>query len=161
MTTKSESISRSLVLALGMLVVGLPTTRALAAQPTTVSEAQAVAQQYREQADHYRALGAVAYKTGLVQRAEADAAKYAALVEQLSTPAAVTTRSPEAERYAQLAQQYRAMGGQAYKSGLVQWAEAQQRKFEAAPASTAVTYPPRPACALASKPSVRLYACSR
>lgn len=162
MTTK-KSISRYLVLALGALLVGLPTTRALAAEPATASEAQAMAQQYREQADHYRALGGVGYKTGLVQRAEADAAKYSALAEQLSAPTAATPRSPEAEHYAQLAQQYRAMGGPAYKSGMVQWAEAQQRKYEAeAAAPTApATYAPAATCPQATKPAVRMLACSR
>jgi hypothetical protein len=162
MTTKTKSISRYLVVALGALLVGLPATRALAAEPNTASEAQAMAQQYREQADHYRALGGVGYKAGLVQRAEADAAKYSALAEQLSAPVAATPpRSAEAEHYAQLAQQYRAMGGQAYKAGLVQWSEGQQRKYEAASAPAApVTYTPSPACATATKPSVRMMACA-
>jgi hypothetical protein len=163
MTTKTKSISRYLVVALGALLVGLPATRALAAEPTTASEAQAMAQQSREQADHYRSLGGVGYKTGLVQRAEADVAKYSALAERLSTPPVATLpRSPEAEHYAQLAQQYRAMGGPAYKAGRVQWAEAQQRKYEEAPAPTpAAAYAPAPTCPPASKPSVRMLACSR
>ena len=132
MTTKTKSISRYLVVALGALLLGLPATRALAAEPTTASEAQAMAQHYREQADHDRALGGVAYKSGMVQRAEAEAAKYAALAEQLSAPPPATLRrSPEAGHYARLAEQYRSMGGPAYKSGMVPWAEAQQRKYEA------------------------------
>ena len=163
MTTKTQSISRYLVLALGALLIGLPATRALAAEPTTASEAQAMAQQYQAQADHYRALGGVGYKTGMVQRAEADAAKYSALAEQLSAPVAVTpVRSPEAEHYAELAAQYRAIGGPAYKWGMVQWAEAQQAKYEAAAAPAApVTYTAPPTCAQASKPAVRMFACSR
>jgi hypothetical protein len=164
MTTKTKSISRYLVVALGALLVGLPATRALAAEPTTVSEAQAVAQQYREQADHYRALGGVGYKSGLVQRADADAAKYSALAERLSAPPAATLpRSPEAEHYAQLAQQYRAMGGSAYKSGMVQWAEARQRKYEAVSGPTpATSHTPARTCSLAAtKPSIRVLACAR
>ena len=89
-----------------------------------------MAQQFRDQAAHYRAMGGVGYKTGLVQRADVDAAKYAALAEQLRAPIVQTPRSPEAERYAQLAEQYRRLGGTGYKTGLVQWAEAQARKFE-------------------------------
>jgi hypothetical protein len=163
MTAKTNSISRYLVVVLGALLVGLPATRALAAEPTTAAEASAMAQQYREQADHYRALGGVAYKSGLVQRADAEAAKYSALAEQLSAPVAATpTRSPEAEHYAQLAQQYRAMGGPAYKSGMVQWAEAQQQKYEAATAPAApVIYTPPATCAQVTKPAVRMLACSR
>ncbi len=161
MTTKTKSTSRYLVVALGALLLGLPATRALAAEPTTASEAQAMAQHHREQADHYRAFGGVGYKTGMIQRAEADAAKYSALAEQLSAPPAAT-RSPEAEHYAQLAQQYRAMGGPAYKSGMVQWAEAQQRKYEAAVVpGVSLTAAPAPTCPRATKPAVRLLACSR
>ena len=138
MSTNHKSIVRLSVLALGALLVGLPATAALAAEPTTAPEAQAMAQHYREQADRYRALGGVGYKTGLVQRAEADAAKYSALAEQLSAPTVATpVRSPEAQHYAELAAQYRAMGGSAYKAGLVQWAEAQQQKYEPAPATAA------------------------
>jgi hypothetical protein len=160
MTTKTKSISRYLVVALGAVLMGLPATRALAAEPATASEAYAMAQHFREQADHYRGLGGVGYKTGLVQRAEADAAKYSALAEQLASPPAATLpRSPEAEHYAQLAQQYRALGGLAYKSGMVQWAEAQQRKYEAASAPAPATY--TPPCVPATKPSVRMLACSR
>jgi hypothetical protein len=122
-------------LALGGLLVGLPATAALAAdaEPTTAGEAQAKADDYREQADHYRAQGGVGYNTGRVQAAEAQAAKYSALAEQLSAPpdAAAPPPSPEVEHYAELAKHYRAQGGVTYKVGLLQWAEAQQRKAEA------------------------------
>jgi len=159
MTTRKKSISRLSVLALGASFVGLPATAALAAEPTTAPEAQAMAQQYREQADHYRALGGVGYKTGLVQRAEADAATYSALAEQLAgPPVATTVRSPDAERYAELAARYRAMGGIAYKAGLVQWAEAQQQKYEVAPV-TAAPEQSKPACPFI-KPAV-MVACRR
>ena len=160
MTTKNKSIVRLSVLALGALLVGLPAA-ARAAEPTTAQEATAIAQHYQDQATHYRALGGVGYKTGLVQRAEADAAKYSALADQLAAPAVATpVRSPEAEHYAELAAQYRAMGGSAYKAGLVQWAEAQQRKYEAPPVTAAPSAPqPTPMCAF-TKPAVML-ACSR
>jgi hypothetical protein len=161
--TKSKSISRFAVLVLGALLVGLPATRALAAEPTSAPEAQAMAQHYREQAEHFRSLGGVGYKAGLVQRAEADAAKYSALAEQLQAPAAaVPARSPEAEHYAQLAEQYRKMGGTGYKTGLVQWAEAQQRKYEPVEVTAAPATPtPSPDCTAAAKPIVRMIACSR
>lgn len=132
MTTKNNGISRLCGLALGGLLVGLPATAALAAEaePTTAAEAQAKADDYQEQADHYRAQGGVGYNSGRVQGAEAEAAKYCALAEQLSAPAAATP-SPEVEHYAELATHYRAQGGVTYKLGLLQWAEAQQRKAEA------------------------------
>jgi hypothetical protein len=105
----------------------------------------------------------VGYKTGSVQRAEADAERYSILANQLAAPTAATpVRSSEAEHYAELAQQYRAMGGVAYKSGLVQWAEAQERKYEAGTVTAMpTTYVPGPACAAASKPVVRTLACAR
>jgi hypothetical protein len=158
MTTRKKSISRLSVLALGASFVGLPATAALAAEPTTAPEAQAMAQQYREQADHYRALGGVGYKTGLVQRAEADAATHSALAERLGAPVATPVRSPDAERYAELAARYRAMGGIAYKAGLVQWAEAQQQKYEVAPV-TAAPEQSKPSCPFI-KPAV-MVACRR
>ena len=163
MTTKTKCITRCLVVALGGFLAGAPTARALAAEPTTASEAQAMAQQYRDQAVRLRALGGPAYKTGLVQRAEADAAKYSALAERLAAPPARTLpRSPEAEHYAQLVERYRALGGPAYKTGMVQWAEAQLRKSEAKAAPAApVPETSRPACAWATKPVVRTLACSR
>lgn len=156
MATKNKSIVRLSVIALGALLVGLPVA-ARAAEPTTSSEADAMAQQYRDQAARFRAMGGVGYKTGQVQRAEADAAKYAALAEQLRAPVAVQPQpSPEAERYAQLAEQYRKMGGVAYKNGLVQRAEAQQRKYEAASgAGPAATEQPAVAC-MPTKPLITL-----
>jgi hypothetical protein len=161
MATKNKSIVRLAVVALGALLVGLPVA-ARAAEPTSSWEADAKAQHYRDQAAHYRALGGVGWKSGLVQRAEGDAARYAALADHLRAPVAVETpRSPEAEHYAQLAENYRKMGGTAYKSGLVQWAEAQQRKYEAPPAiTTPATTQPSVSCH-ATKPAVRMLACAR
>jgi hypothetical protein len=162
MTTNSRSITRLSAFALGALLVGSPATAAFAAEPTSAPEAQALAQHYREQAAQYRALGAVGFKAGLVQRAEGTAAKYAALAEELAAPTvAMPARSPEADRYGELARQYRALGAAAYKSGLVQWAEAQERKYEAVPV---VAAPPAPAaglaCGAAEKPVARLLACA-
>jgi hypothetical protein len=161
-TKKTISI---LSVVLGALLIGAPTSVAFAgeSEATTAESADAMAQHYREQAAHYRSLGGVGWKTGLVQRADADAARYAALAEQLRAPVATTrVRSPEAEHYAQLAERYRAMGGAAYKSGLVQWAEAQQAKHEApATTSTTTSQPAAVPCAT-TKPAVAMrLACAR
>lgn len=164
MTTKTKSLSVLSRIVLGAVLAGAPATAAFASEVevTTAASADAMAQHYREQAEHYKALGGVAYKSGLVQRAEADAAKYAALAGQLRAPAVAEPRSAEAEHYAQLAAQYRAIGGPAYKSGRVQWAEAQQRKYEVTTTSAAAETTPAPACAV-TKPAVaaRLLACSK
>ena len=164
MTTKNKSIARLSVFVLGALLVGASGKAARAAEPTTADEAAAAAQHSSELAARYRQLGGVGYKSGLVQRADADAARYATLAEQLRSPA-MAERSPEAEHYAQLAEQYRRLGGVAYKTGAVQWAEAQQRKYESQPMTAAAERPTqRPGafswCA-ATKPAVRTLACSK
>lgn len=101
------------------------------AEMLTVESATAKAQYYSHQAETFRSLGGVGYKAGLVQRAEASAARYAALAADLQSSAVEQPpRSPEAEHYARLAEQYRRMGGVAYKAGLVQGAEALQRRYE-------------------------------
>jgi hypothetical protein len=161
-TKKTISVVARVVL--GALLVGAPTSAAFAGEPevTTAESADAMAQHYREQAAHYRSLGGVGWKTGLVQRADADAAKYAARAEQLRTPAVATpVRSPEAQHYADLAAWYRAMGGAAYKAGLVQWAEAQQAKHEI-PTAAPTTSQPDPVACKATKPAVAMtLACAR
>lgn len=127
--------------------VAAPNESASRFDVTSPEAADAMAQHYRDEAQRYRAMGGVAYKAGLVQRAEADAAKYAALAAELRGPVSVLPRSPEAERYAQLATQYRRFGGVAYKAGLVQWAEAQQRKYEpAVPADAVAMQQPNQSC---------------
>lgn len=112
----------------GFLLLG-PARAARADEPSTPAEAAAAAEAAAQQADQYRQLGGVAYKTGLVQRAEADANRYASMAGEMSAPS-VTITSPEAEHYARLAEQYKQMGGVAYKTGLVQRAEADQRRAE-------------------------------
>ena len=164
MKTK-KTISILSRVALGALLVGVPTSVAFAGETevTTAESSDAMAQHYRDQANRYRSLGGVGWKTGLVQRTDADAAKYAAMAERLRTPAvAAPVRSQEAQHYADLAARYRATGGVAYKSGLVQWAEAQQAKHEApAAASPPTSEPSAPACA-ATKPAVAFtLACAR
>src|SRR5579871_352874 len=164
MTIKKKAISVLSSLVLGALLVGVRSTVAFAGESevTTPEAADAMAQHYQKQGQQYRAMGGVAWKTGLVQRADAGAAKYAALAEQLRGPVAATpVQSPEAEHYAQLAAQYRAMGGVAYKAGLVQWAEAQQAKYEAPAATPTESQPPAATCG-ATKPTVAfMLACSR
>ena len=161
-TKKTISVLSRIVL--GALLVGVPASAAFAgeSQVTTAESADAMAQHYGERAAHYRSLGGVGWKTGLVQRADADGAKYAAVADQLRTPAVTTpVRSTEAEHYAQLAARYRAMGGAAYKAGLVQWAEAQQAKHEA-PTTAPATSPPAPVACNATKPAVAMtLACAR
>jgi hypothetical protein len=161
-TKKTISVLARIVL--GALLVGVPTSAAFAgeSQVTTAESADAMAQHYREQAAHYRGFGGVGWKTGLVQRADADAAKYAALAEKLRAPTVTTpARSPEAEHYAQLAARYRAMAGAAYKAGLVQWAEAEQAKHER-PTAAPATSQPAPVACNTTKPAVAMtLACAR
>ncbi len=133
MSTPTRSIVRLSALGLGALLIGLPGTAARAAEPTTASDAEAMAQDARKEADYYRSLGGVGYKTGLEQREEADAARYSAMAEKLAAPTAATPApSSEADQYGAVAAHHRAMGGAAYKTGLVQSAETQQQKAEAA-----------------------------
>jgi hypothetical protein len=164
MNTNGKSIIRLSIWALGALLIGVPGTAALAAEPTTAGEAEAAAQHSRDLAAQYRQLGGVGYKTGLVQRADADATRFSALAEQLRAPAIEGPRSAEAARYAQLAEQYRQLGGVGYKTGLVQWAEAQQRKAEPAPTTAPLARPvgelPTFSFCLTTKPAVRVLACS-
>ena len=156
-----------------------PTRAISATQPATTGEARQMAQDSMVRAEQYRRLGGVAYKNGLVQREEADAARYNALADQLEAaeptlavavitspdtdmkaigvavlPPIPPATSPEAEHYAALAAHYRFIGGAAYKTGRVQDAEANQRRAEAAiePPAPAPEQP-NPIC-LANKPVV-------
>jgi hypothetical protein len=85
--TKSRSMSRFSILVLAAPLVGLPAASALGGEPTTADEARAAAQQKLKQASHYDALGGVGYKTGLVQRSEAEARRYSALADELAAKA--------------------------------------------------------------------------
>jgi hypothetical protein len=93
--TKSRSIGRFLALALAAPLVGLPASSALAEEPTTPAEARAAAEHQQELAKHYDSLGGVGYKTGIVQRAEADARRYDALADELA--GAPEVPSPKAQ----------------------------------------------------------------
>jgi len=142
-------------LAAGALLCGSP---ARAAQPTTVDEARAAAFACADRAALHEASAAAgaAFKAGLIQREQACAARYDALAAELAGETVVPPQSPEAEHYAEVAAHQRFIGGAAYKTGLVQEAEAQQRRYEAVPF---VLLPesggPNPIC-LADKPPVQL-----
>jgi len=179
-TKKISSLSwlASGAIAAGALLIGSP-GRAAAAEPTTAAQAQTMAQESAARAEQYKAMGGTGYKTGLVQREEADAARYRAQADQLAaqepnvtavvvtspdgepaavgvvvTPAATPVTSPEAEQAAEQAAHYRSMGGTGYKTGLVQSAEADQRRAEAAVQPPAAAPAPNPICVLTSKPAV-------
>jgi hypothetical protein len=119
---------------------------AAADDPTSAAAADATAQQYRDEADWLKSLGGVGYKTGLVQSAEANAVKYEADAAALRSPEAPQPMTPEAEHYAKLADQYRAIGGAGYKTGLVQRAEADQRRAQEAAGQAAPTTPQEVPC---------------
>ena len=141
-------------LAAGALLIGSPAS-ASATEPATAAEAQQMAQESQARADQYRAMGGTGYKTGLVQREEADAARYSALADQMAATADETPATPDQERDAALTDHYRSMGGTGYKTGLVQSAEAQERRDDAAVQPTEPATLPNPLC-LTSKPAVIL-----
>ena len=91
MALKRVSITALLAGAL----VGLSFTAARADEPMTADQAQAAAQAARKEADHYRQLGGVGYKAGLVQASEAEAARYDALAQKLAP--APTATEPQAQ----------------------------------------------------------------
>lgn len=143
MVTKKRFLTMVSSMLLGALPLG---TRAFAQSsaaddPTSAAAAAATAQQYRDQANWLKQQGGLGYKTGLVQRAEADAAKYDDIAAGLRAPEGPPPLTPEAQHYTELADQYRAMGGAGYKTGLVQRAEADARRAQ----ETAEAIPPTPA----------------
>jgi hypothetical protein len=133
----------------GLVLGGL-----LAASPTIAcAEAPESEQAAEQQVDQAKNLGGEGYKSGAVQRAESDVTYAECTSAEAQAPAAVS--SPEAQHYAELADQYRGMGASGYKTGLVQRAEANaqraQARAEAAaaqPAATPATSPETfpPAC---------------
>jgi hypothetical protein len=130
----------------GLLVAGTSLARADTDAPMPAQEAEQMAQAAQQQADQAKQQGGVGYKTGTVQRAEADATRYSSMAAEAQSPAQVT--SPEAQHYAKLAEQYKEMGGVGYKTGLVQRAEADQRRAEERAAETTF----QPAAAPTSSP---------
>ena len=156
MNNKSKSTSVLARVVLGAFLAGAPATAALASEGdvTTAESADAMAQHYREQAAQYRALGGVGYKSGRVREADASAARYQALAEQLRGSAPAEPQSAQATNNADLAAHYRALGGVGYKSGLVQRAEAQQQQHEPQTASSPTTETATSAECTATKPVV-------
>jgi hypothetical protein len=129
MWTKKQWLTCASSLLLGALPLGARAIAASAAEddPTSAAAAEETAADYQAKAEQYKQIGGAGYKTGLVQRAEADAAKYTAIAAGIRAPEPPPALSPEAQHYADLAAQYRAIGGAGYKTGLVQRAEADER----------------------------------
>jgi hypothetical protein len=138
---KRTAMSRLSGLVLGGLLAAGPTI-ARADAPTSESEAD-------QQVDQAKDLGGAGYKSGAVQRAESEAAGWSCPSAAAQPPAAVT--APEAQHYAQLAEQYRGMGASGYKTGLVQRAEADARRAQAR-ADQAAAQPVVPAAAPGTYP---------
>lgn len=136
-------------------LLGLPLTAARADKPTTAPDAEAAAQNAREQADHYRQLGGVGYKTGLVQRNEAAAMRYDAMAEELSPTPAATEAQADLAQQEKLQAHYKSLGAVTYKTGIEQQAEAKQLAAEEAkgPTPTVEVQTPNPAC-MPTKPAV-------
>jgi len=175
MANNKRSIARRAIPGLVALLIGAPVAAAHATQPMTAEQAQVESMRYGIRAAHLRKLGGVTYKTGELQRAEAQQAKYAAFAERLSRPPVWRAPSPVADHYEGVAQHYRAMaGGPAYKWRRVAEAEAKAQYFEAiespqpaselgiemveTPASSSTEYP---MCETVSKPVVRTLACAK
>lgn len=118
----------SLLIAGALLVSSASLAFADEAAPTDAASAEAMVQRYACEAERYRALGGVGYKTGMVQRAAQESARYAALAAELRNPP--LPRSPQAQYWAGVVEQYRRMGGVAYKSGLFQRAQAELDRYE-------------------------------
>jgi hypothetical protein len=147
MATQKRFLSLVSSLVLGALPLG---ARALAAStsaddPTSAAAADEAAAHYRAQAEQYKQIGGIGYKTGLVQRAEAEAAKYQAQADEIRNPEPAPPLSPEAQQDAKLVAEYKGMGASGYKTGLVQRAEAEERaqidKDRIAPAQPAAPLP--------------------
>jgi hypothetical protein len=138
------------MLVLGGAVLAGPAGVARAGEPTTPAQADEMAQTAADRAAQYRELGGVGYKTGLVQREEADATRYANMADEMrAPPASVSVESDQVQHDLALAEQYKLMGGVAYKTGLVQRAEADASRAEqqeAAAVQGVPTSPPEAKC---------------
>jgi len=136
-------------------LLGLPLTAARADKPTTAPDAEAAAQNAREQADHYRQLGGVGYKTGLVQRNEAAAMRYDAMAGDLAPTPAATEQQADIAQQEKLEAHYKSLGAVTYKTGIEQRAEAKQVAAEEAkgPVPKVEVQTPNPSC-MPTKPAV-------
>jgi hypothetical protein len=175
MANNKRSIARRVIPVLVALLIGAPVATARANQPMTPEEAQVQSMRYGMQAARLRKLEGAAYKTGEVERAEAQQAKYAAMADQLWAQPVWMQPDPKAEHYAKVAQHYRAMaGGPAYKWRRVSEAEARQRYFESIEGPSQplselgiqiIETPPslddRPSCETVSKPVVSKLECAK
>jgi hypothetical protein len=175
MANNKRSIARRAIPGLVAFLIGAPVAAARAHQPMTPEQAQVQSMRYGVEAAHLRKLGGVAYKTGEVQRAEAQQAKYAAMATQLSAQPVWVRPNPNAEHYAEVAQHYRAMaGGPAYNWGRVSEAEAKQRYYESLEAppqplselgiqfvETPASLEDHPSCETVSKPVVASLECEK
>jgi hypothetical protein len=148
MATKRLSIS-AFVLG-GVLALPLTGARATEAEPINQDQARAAAQESRDLAEHYRSMGGVGYKAGLEQKAEADAARYDALADQLAPTPTEATGQNEATREEKIEAHYHSLGAVTYKTGAEQRAEATVRAAEE-PAPLGQL--PNPSC-LPTKPAV-------
>src|SRR5215467_1355017 len=104
MNTKKISCLSALAsgaLAAGALLIGSPAS-ASATEPATTAEARQMAQESQARAEQYRAMGGTGYKTGLVQKEEADAARYSAAADRMEAAADETPPKPDQERNAAL-----------------------------------------------------------
>ena len=151
MTRNRTRMRRLSGLALGGALLLAPMSAALADEPKTATQADEMAQKADQQAAQYREMGAVGYKSGLVQRSEADANRYTSQAEQLEPAGeSVVIISPAVSQRAEVVDQARLKGAVAYKTGMVQRAEAEQQKAEdqaiamfwPEPKSTAAPVPP-------------------
>jgi hypothetical protein len=175
MANNKRSIARRAIPGLVAFLMGAPLAAARADQPMTPEQAQVKSMRYGIEAAQLRKLDGEAYKSGQVQRAEAQQAKYAALAGQLSAQPVWTRPNPNAEHYAEVAQHYREMaGGPAYKWRRVSEAEAQQRYYESIEAppqplsefgiqfvETPPTLQDHPSCETVSKPVVAALECAQ
>jgi len=148
MAKRKFSISTAAFLA--GAVVGLPLTAARADQPTTAGEAEAAAKAARAQADHYRELGGVGYKAGLVQASEAEATRYDAMAQTLAPTPAFEQQVQDAKRSEEAEAHLEAIGGVAYKTQMDEQAKAKERALEL---SEEPVQTPNPSCQ-PTKPTV-------
>ena len=121
----------------------------------TAPDAEAAAQSAREQADHYRQLGGVGYKAGLVQSREAAAMRYDAIADALAPTPAATQQQLDVTRQQKLEAHYKSLGAVTYKTGIEQRAQAKQLATEEAEGTvpTVEVQPPNPSC-MPTKPAV-------
>lgn len=148
MAKKRLSISAAAFLA--GAVVGLPLTAARADEPTTAPDAEAAAQAARKQADHYRELGGVGYKAGLVRSSEAEATRYDAMAQTLAPTPAEAEQAMDYERSQKLEAHLEAIGGVAYKSQIDEQAKAKEQALNLAEEAVQT---PNPSCQ-PTKPAV-------